>query len=152
VLRQADVPPSYHLNREKSGVRTLAQDTREFPQLRTKYRAWGHLAAYQVEFDRVDDDIASRVDLLRGRAGARGMLEWFLREANRQSQLHIRPRAFRLGDEGMLYWWKFHREEFTIVLWRSGRAFSLVGGGGLGQRAVIALARTQQRRIVAALR
>jgi hypothetical protein len=86
--------------------------------------------AYQVQFDPADDSISSRIDLLRDRTGARGMLDWFVSAANRQSQLHIRPSTFRLGDDGMLYWWKFQREEFTIVLWRSGRVFSLVGGGG----------------------
>ena len=151
VLRQADVPASYHFNREKSGVRTLAQDAREYPQLRTKYRMWGHTAAYQVEFDHINDNVTSRVDLLRDRSGARGMLTWFVREANRQSQFHIRPSGFRLGDDGMLYWWKFQREEFTIVLWRSGRVFSVVGGGGVAKRTVIALAREQQRRISAAV-
>ena len=152
VLRQRDVPTPYHLNSAKSGVRTLAEDAREFPKLRSKYRIWGHQFAYQVEFDHINDNITSRVDLLRNRTGARGMLEWFVREANRQSQLHIRPRDFRLGDDGMLYWWKFQREEFTIVLWRSGRVFSIVGGGGIAKRAVIALARKQQQRISASVK
>jgi hypothetical protein len=151
VLRQSDVPAPYQLNSQKSGVRTLAEDTREFPELRAKYRTWGHQVAYQVQFDHIDDNITSRVDLLRNRTGARGMLEWFVREANRQSQLHIRPRDFRLGDDGMLYWWKFDQEEFTIVLWRSGRVFSIVGGGGIAKRAVIALARKQQQRVRAAV-
>lgn len=151
VLRQADVPASYHFNSKKSGVRTLARDAREFPELRANYRTWGHSAAYQIEFDRVNDAITSRIDLLRDRTGARGMFAWFVRKANRQSQLHIRPRDFPLGDDGMLYWWKFDREELTIVLWRSGRVFSIVGGAGITKRSIVALARKQQHRISAAL-
>jgi hypothetical protein len=151
VLRQSDVPTAYHVNRDKSGVRTLARDTREFPELRVKYRSWGHLVGYQVQFDHVNDTISSRVDLLRSRLGAQGMFAWFVQEANRQSQLHLRPSRLRLGDEGKIYWWKFQAEEFTIVLWRSGRTFSVVGGGGITKRKVIALARTQQQRVAAAL-
>jgi hypothetical protein len=151
VLRQSEVPSVYCLNREKSGMRTLARDAREFPELRVKYQTWGHLAGYQVQFDHVNDTISSRVDVFRGQRGAQGMFGWFVQEADRQSQLHLRPWPLRLGDEGKIYWWKFQDEEFTIVLWRSGRAFSLVGGGGIAKRRVVSLARTQQRRVAAAL-
>ena len=152
VLRQGDVPSSYHLNRTKSGHRSVAQDAREFPELRKKYVSWGHIAAYQVQFDHVNDRISSRVDLLRTRAGARAMLAWFVRETNRQSQQQLRPARFRIGDAGMLYAWKFGDEGFTIVLWRKGGVFSIVGGDGISKASVIALARRQERRIEAVLR
>lgn len=152
VLRQADVPAGYDVVADKTGIRTNAQDVRDYPELRAKYRRWGRVTGYQAQFDRALTSITSRADVLRNRAGARGMVEWFVGEAARQSQAHTPPRKVGLGDAGLLYAWRFGGDSFTIVVWRFGRVFAIVGGTGIDKQHMLALARSQQRRISAATR
>jgi hypothetical protein len=57
-----------------------------------------------------------------------------------------------LGDEGVAYFVAAQGLRTTIVLWRYRRVFSIVGAGGLERERVLGLARTQQRRVAAALR
>jgi hypothetical protein len=152
VLRQSDVPASYRLNPDKSGLRTTARDSVGYPVLRTKYVSWGRLGGYQNQFDKGDDSIASRADVFHGRSGARRMLAWFVAETERQGVLHLRASKVALGEEGVAYSFSGGDLRFTIVLWRYRRVFSIVGAGGLDRAHVLGLARTQQHRVEAALR
>lgn len=152
VLRQSDVPASYRLNRDKSGRRTVAQDSVGYPGLRTKFVSWGRLGGYQNQFDKGDDSIASRADVFHDRSGARQMLAWFVGEMQRQGVLHLHGSKVPLGDEGVEYSFAGGDLRFTIVLWRYRRVFSIVGAGGLERARALGLARTQQRRVAAALR
>jgi hypothetical protein len=152
VLRQSDVPPSYRLNHDRSGVRTAALDSADYPELRVKYPAWGRLIGYQVTFEKGDDSIVARADLFRARPGARKMFDWFVGEVRNQAQLHLRETSVALGDEGTAYSWRAGTARFTIVVWRFGRTFSVVGGGGLERARVLGLAGVQQHRVAAALR
>jgi hypothetical protein len=152
VLRQSDVPASYRLNPDKSGRRTVAQDSVGYPGLRTKFVSWGRLGGYQNQFDKGDDSIASRADVFHDRSGARQMLAWFVGEMQRQGVLQLRGSKVPLGDEGVEYSFTGGDLRFTIVLWRYRRVFSIVGAGGLERARALGLARTQQRRVAAALR
>ena len=153
VLRQSDVPASYRLNPDKSGRRTVAQDSVGYPGLRTKFASWGRLGGYQNQFDKGDDSIASRADVFHARSGARQMLAWFVGEMQRQGVLHLHASKVALGDEGVEYSFAGGTDlRFTIVLWRYRRVFSIVGAGGLERARVLGLARMQQHRVAAALR
>jgi hypothetical protein len=152
VLRQPDVPGTYRLNARESGARTPGQDSVGFPGLKAKYRSWGHLAGYQIRFDKGDDSIVSRADVFRGRSGSRQMFAWFLAETQQQNtRIHLHPSALVLGDEGIVYTFAGGGVHFAVASWRYRRVFSLVGGAGLPQTKVLALARTQQRRVASAL-
>jgi hypothetical protein len=80
------------------------------------------------------------------------MFDWFLGEVRKQTQLHVRGTAVALGHEGVAYSWKAGNARFTIAVWRFGRTFSVVGGGGLERARVLDLAGVQQHRIAVALR
>lgn len=153
VLRQADVPRTYTLNPRESGQRTLTQDSVGFPGLKAKYRRWGHLAGYQMRFDKGEDSIVSRADVFRGRSGSRQMFAWFLAQTQKQSsQVRLHPSPLVLGDEGIMYTFAGGGLRFAVAVWRDRRVFSVVGGAGLPQTKVLELARTQQQRVAHALR
>lgn len=151
VLRRSDVPATYRLNQDESGRRTIAQDSVGSPGLGAKYARWGHLGGYQIRFDEGSHSIVSRVDVLRGRAGASQMLSWFVAQVQRQGILHLRPTSVALGDEGVAYSWAQGSTRFTFAVWRYGRVFSVVAADGLARTRVLDLATTQQRRVAAAL-
>jgi hypothetical protein len=152
VLRQSDVPAAYRLNPDKSGVRTTKIDSADYPELRAKYPAWGRVSGYQVTFEKANDSIVSRADVFRGRTGATKMYAWFVGEVRKQTQVHLRGTTLTLGREGIAYSWKAGNARFTIAVWRYGRTFSVVGGGGLERARVLALAGVQQHRVAAAFR
>lgn len=153
VLRLSDVPAAYRLNDRESGVRTVAQDSADYPGLKAKYRSWGHLAGYQIRFDRGDDSIVSRADVFRDRAGSRRMLAWYVAQAQRErTPIRLRLETLALGDEAATLSFGGGGIRFTVAVWRYRRVVSIVGGAGLTRARVLGLARTQQRRVAAALR
>ena len=151
VLRQSDVPSTFTLNERESGLRTLGKDSAGFPALKAKYRSWGHLTGYQIRFDRGEHSIVSRADILRGRAGAHGMYGWFAGQLRRQGVKGTRISALALGDEAVALSVGGGGLSLTVVAWRQGRVFSVVGGAGLTKARVLALARRQQQRVASAL-
>ncbi len=152
VLRQADVPPAYRLNDGESGARTVAQNAAGYPGLKAKYRTWGHLAGYQVRFDKGDDSIVSRVDVFRGRTGGHRMLAWYLAQAESQkTPIRLRLETLALGDEAATLSFGGGGFHFSIAIWRYRRIVSIVGGAGLTRARVLVLARTQQHRVARAL-
>jgi hypothetical protein len=150
VLRQSDMPRGYSLDRDESGLRTNALEAKEYPQLRSKFGAWRRIVGYQVEYERDDETIGSRADLFRGRSGPQSMLVWFRKEL-RKSTLPARATKLELGDEAWLYRWKLAGDQFGLIVWRFRTVFALVGASELRTARTIALARTQQRRIAAAV-
>jgi hypothetical protein len=144
------VPSTFRLNERQSGLRTIAQDSASYPALKTRYASWGHLAGFQIRFDQGDRSIVSRADVLRGRAGARGMFAWCVGEIRRQGVRSLRPTALTIGDEGAAYTLSDGGIRVTVVAWRFGRVFSVVGGDGVARARVLALARTQQQRVARA--
>ena len=152
VLRQSDVPASYTFNARESGQRTLTQDSKGFPGLKAKYRSWGHVAGYQIRFDKGNDSIVSRADVFREPAGTRQMFAWFRRQVEKQNTaIHLRWSPLAIGDAGVTYSFAGGGVRFTVATWRYRRVFSVVGGAGLARSQVLALARTQQQRTANAL-
>jgi Ni/Co efflux regulator RcnB len=152
VLRRGDVPRGYALDRSESGPRTNAVEARENRELRSKFATWRRITGYQVEFERGDETIGSRVDLFRDRSGPRSMLAWFVKELRGSTQLMELRTKVELGDEALVYRWKLGNDQFSVVAWRYKAAFAVVGAGELGTTRTLALARVQQRRVAAALR
>jgi hypothetical protein len=152
VLRQADVPTGFRVDRQESKVVTTDQDARDYPELRAKYARWGRVTGYQARFKRRTSTLTSRADVLRNHAGARQMLAWFSHEVTSRSQLYPRPSPAAVGDGGVLYDFKVGKESFAIVVWTHRRVFAVVGADGVAKSLVVALARKQQHRIAAELR
>jgi hypothetical protein len=151
VLREADVPAGFAVDREQTGLRANAREEKNDPRLRSLLVRWGRVTGYEVEFDRKGATIGSRADVLRTGRGARQMLEWYGLEARKVGvQAFVRSQV-ELGDEGWAYTAR-RVPSFTIVMWRSGRVFAGVGTLGLSKSRTLTLARAQQRRIEAALR
>jgi hypothetical protein len=152
VLRQGDLPAGYRLDRAESGLRTNEIEGREHPELRAKFRAWGRVTGYQAAFEHGDAMVGSRADVFRSRVGPSNFLEWFVQELRKSTQLALQPVKAGLGDESLVYRWKLGGDNYTVVVWRFRGVFALVGAERMTRDRVLALARTQHRRIVAALR
>ena len=150
VLRQADMPAGFRLDRDESGIRSNASEAKNDPRLPTLFRRWERLTGYEVEYDRESATIQARADVFRRPAGARQLLDWYDREVRKAGLKDLRRAAARVGSQGWIY-----RAEFptaaTIVVWRYGRVFAGVLGEGITAEPTLALARAQQRRIAAAL-
>jgi hypothetical protein len=151
VLRQSDVPPGFRVDRDKSKMVTTRDDVRQYPELRAKYVRWGRVTGYQAQFDRGTSTLTSRADVLRDRAGAGHMLAWFAKQAEAQSKPRLRRTRVSLGDGGLLYAFEVGKYSFTIVAWTQRRVFAVAGADGIAKSRMLALARTQQRRIASEL-
>jgi len=151
VLRRADVPSGFRLDRDQTGPRPNAVEARSDPRLPELFRRWGRVTGYQVEFDRERQTIASRVDVFRSARGARGLLLWYDREVRKELGPGLHRAPARLGQEGWIYRGTVPMP-FTLVVWREGRVFSAVAGAGISRDRTLALARTQQQRVAAATR
>ena len=100
----------------------------------------------------VKGSIGSSVDLFRGTAGARGYLRWSARVTPPRTGLRLIRRPSGLGDEAYVFEKDFGTTLFVVVEWQYRNVVAHVGADGVGVRGALALARVQQRRIVAALR
>jgi hypothetical protein len=151
VLRQADVPAGFRLDRDDSGVRTNEEEAGSEPRFRRLFRSWGRLTGYEAEFDRQAAAISCRADLFRGARGAAALLAFFDREIRRQPPSAFRRRTVGVGDGGFVYRGE-SQSPFVAVIWRQGRVFGGVAVFGLAEKVALRLARAQDRRIAAALR
>ena len=149
VLRQADLPAGFAVDRDETGLRTNALEAREVPETRNRFRRWGRGTGYQARFVRGHASIEARVDVFRGAGGASRLLEWVRSEARRSGFHGQKLARFRIGAEGLILW---VGDSLTLVTWRQGRVFAAVFGDELPRARLVALARVQQRRIVAELR
>jgi hypothetical protein len=73
VLREADIPVGFELNREESGIRSNGTEIKEYPEARVLVR-WGRLTGYQAAYTRKTRKLAlvyARADVFRGTDGAR---------------------------------------------------------------------------------
>ena len=151
VLRKADLPRGFQVDRGQTGVRTNELEARDYPELRAKLVRWGRVTGYQAEFDRGSATISSRADVFRTAGGARLLLSFFDTEVRSGGVLVLRRAPTDVGVDGSVYS-ASAPVAFTLVVWRHGRVFAGVMGQGVTQERTIALARVQQRRIAAALR
>jgi hypothetical protein len=151
VLRASDVPQGFVVDGAETGRLTNEHEWREEPQARPVLRKAGRVTGYESRFERGLDSIASRVDLLRGPAGSRLLLDYFDSEMRKSGIRGLHRSRLAIGDEGWLYGDR-KGDVVTFVVWRSGRVFSAVVGAGVARPRTLSLARVQQRRIAAAFR
>jgi len=146
VIARSDVPSGFRADPKKTGIRSNELEATEFPETRTKFQRWRRVTGYQARYQHGSGVIEARVDLFRGADGAHELLGWVdleLRKAGVKGQTRVR------SDIGMEGW--VHSVGFTLVVWRQGRVFAAVMGRGISRAETLALARAQQRRMVAGL-
>jgi len=154
VLRQADVPAGFLLDPEESGPRSNAVEVKEYPEIRAVVR-WGRVTGYQSAYARRTRSlgtIESRVDLFDGANGAHKLLGLVDRELRKSGYAGQKRAAVNVGSEGWVHWASGSGLDLSVVVWRQGRVFAGVMGLGLTKARTLALARFQQRRIVAGVR
>jgi hypothetical protein len=151
VIRSADVPTGYQLDRSESGLRTNPIEAKENSELAPLFRKWGRVTGYQSIFERGESTIEARTDLFRAATGAGRMLAWSEQQARLAGVQGLRGAHVRVGQDGWIFWTTAQWTE-TYVYWRFKRAWSVVGGRGVARGQALALARLQQQRIAAALR
>jgi hypothetical protein len=101
-------------------------------------------------FERGEQTIEARADVFRTPRGAREMLRWAERQVRLSGVRGVRSRGVALGDEALAVEVGSPPVEI-YVYWREGVVWSAVGGRNLTRARALALARLQQRRIVAEL-
>ena len=154
VLRLAEVPVGFELDREESGLRSNELEVKENPEIRVVVR-WGRVTGYQAAYTRRTRNpgtIESRADLFNGATGARKLLVWVDSELRKSGFAGQKRARVDLGSEGWVHWAGGSGLDLSVVVWRQGRVFAGVMALGLTKDRTLALARVQQRRIVAALR
>ena len=154
VLREADIPVGFELNREESGIRSNGTEIKEYPEARVLVR-WGRLTGYQAAYTRKTRKLAlvyARADVFRGTDGARNLLVWADREYRRAGMASQKRARVDIGAQGWVHWATGTGLDLSVVVWRQGRVFAGVMALGLTKDRTLALARVQQRRIAAALR
>jgi hypothetical protein len=148
ALRQGDVPSGFRVDPDDTGVRTNAQEMREFPDARPVITRFGRLTGYQSMYRRGSSRIQARADVFRTVGGARGFLAWIDLEWQKVGIVGERRARAPIGTEGHIFW---SPQGQATVLWRHGHVFGGVLAVGVGRDRALALARTQECRIAAAL-
>jgi hypothetical protein len=151
VLRPADVPAGFRLDREDSGVRSNELEAKEYPETRAFFTRWRRVTGYQASYERRAAKIEARSDVFRTGAGAQALLDWVDREWRKAGISGQKRAAIGIGTGGRIYWSGGSVKQ-TLVLWRHGRVFSGLNALSISRSQTLVLARTQERRITAALR
>lgn len=148
ALRQGDVPHGFRVDPDDTGVRTNAQELREYPESRLVIARFGRVTGYQAMFRRGSSRIQARADVFRTVRGARGFLAWIDLEWQKAGIAGQRRARAPIGTDGHIFW---SPEGHAIVLWRHSHVFGGLLVLGVGRDRALALARAQERRIEAAL-
>jgi hypothetical protein len=148
ALRQGDVPHGFRVDSDDTGIRTNAQEVREYPESRPVIARFGRVTGYQAMFRRGSSRIEARADVFRTPGGARDFLAWIDLEWQKAGIAGQRRARAPIGTDGHIFW---SQEGHAIVLWRHGHVFGGVLAVGLARDRALALARAQERRIEAAL-
>jgi hypothetical protein len=153
VLRTSDLPHGYAILRANTGPAPNAKAAQGNRDLLARFATWGRVTGYRVEFTGgVKGSIGSSADLFRGTPGARGYLRWSAQVTPPRTGLRLVRRQRGPGDEAYVFEKDFGTTLFVVVEWRYRNVTAHVGADGVGVSGALALARVQQRRIVAALR
>ena len=147
ALRQGDVPHGFRVDPDDTGVRTNAQELREFPESRPVITRFGRVTGYQAMFRRGSSRIQARADVFRTVGGARGFLAWIDLEWQKAGIAGQRRARAPIGAKGHIFW---SPQGQAIVLWRHGHVCGGVLAAGVGRDRTLALARSQERQIEAA--
>jgi hypothetical protein len=157
VVQPNDVPAGFRLDRDESGVRSNAQRAKDAPGFGPLIARSGRITGYEMVFIRLQKKplrvafIQSTVDVFRRPDGARIALAWFDGEVGKQAaKASIERSRGKLGAQAWIYTGRAPGR-FTLVGWRYRRVVAAVFGLAIPRERVIALARVQQRRIVAAV-
>jgi len=152
VLRQADVPAGFALDREQSGQRTNETESKGDRRLPALLERWGRVTGYETEYDHRDGTLTSRADLFRNAEGSRLMMAYVVDEAKTSGIKGLRRTPVRIGSGGWLYGGGSGAGAFNLVIWRHQRVFAGLAAFGVQKDRMLGLARAQQRRIAAAVR
>ena len=153
VLRQADVPLGFEPNPSQTGVQSNASQAKGAePQERALLRRSGRTTGYESGYGLGDTTIRSRADVFRTPAGARLVLSAAARAFDVSGVRGMRRTALRIGNQGWVYAGPGRSSTLNFVVWRYDRVYAGVAVWGIAKARAIAMARTQQRRIAAALR
>ena len=153
VLREADVPAGFKLDPDQTGVLSNASQAKGAEATeRALLRRSGRTTGYESDFDLRDTKIKSRADVFRKPQGAKLVLNAAARAFAVSGVQGMRRTPLRIGDEGWVYGGPSRSSTVNFVVWRYDRVYAGVAVWGVTKARTIAMARTQQRRIAAALR
>jgi hypothetical protein len=152
VLRKSDLPAGYTVLRANTGRLSNVDAAQGNRHLLRDFALWGRRDGYSIEYDGgIRGNIASRVDLFRGTAGAGNFLAWVAKQTPSSAGIPLVRRQSGLGDAAYVFRKDFGSSIFVIVEWRYRNVSAHVSADSVGIRRTLALARIQQRRIAAAL-
>ena len=153
VLRQADVPAGFALDRDRSGMRTNESESKGDRRLPGLLRRWGRVTGYEAEYDHREGTLTSRADLFRTPDGSALMMAYVVEEAKKSGIKGLRRSPVRIGSGGWLYGGGSGAgAAFDLVIWRHERVFAGIVAFGVQKGRMLGLARAQQQRIAAAIR
>lgn len=152
VLRQADVPTGFALDRDQSGLRTNESESKGDPRLPGLLERWGRVTGYERQYDYLEGTLTSRADLFRNAEGSRLMMAYVVDDAKKSGIKGLRRSPVRIGSGGWLYGGGSGAGAFNLVIWRHQRVFAGLVAFGVQKGRMLGLARAQQRRIAAAIR
>ena len=152
VLRQADLPAGFALDRDQSGVRTNESESKGDRRLPGLLKRWGRVTGYETEYDHREGTLTSRADLFRTPNGSALMMAYVVEDAKKSGSKGLRRSPVRIGSGGWLYGGGSGAGAFNLVIWRHERVFAGLVAFGVQKGRMLGLARAQQRRIAAAIR
>ena len=153
VLRQADVPAGFALDRDRSGVRTNESESKGDRRLPGLLKRWGRVTGYETEYDHREATLTSRADLFRTPDGSALMMAYVVEDAKKSGIKGLRRSPVRIGSGGWLYGGGSGAgAAFDLVIWRHERVFAGIVAFGVQKGRMLGLARAQQQRIAAAIR
>jgi hypothetical protein len=149
VLRKADVPGGFVLDRTDSGPRSNAVEAKESPEAKRLFARWNRLTGYQTIWHRGDQQIEARADVFASAEGSKSLHEWADLQVRLSGIKGIERARVRIGAGGWTYRVGASRE--VIVFWRYRHVWAGVAGRLISRALTLELARKQQLRIAAAL-
>ena len=152
VLRPADVPAGFALDRDQSGLRTNEGESKGDRRLPALLERWGRVTGYETEYDHREATLTSRADLFRTAEGSQLMMAYVVDEAKTSGIKGFRRSPVRIGSGGWLYGGGSGPGALNLVVWRHRRVFAGLVAFGVEKGRTLGLARAQERRIAAVLR
>lgn len=153
VLHEADLPYGFQPDADDTGVHTNARAAKGADaRTRALLRRSGRITGYQADYDFGETTIRSRADVFRKPEGAKLVLNAAAREFDASGIRGMHRSPLRIGTEGLVFGQRSGSSTLNYVVWRYDRVVAGIAAWGVTKARAIALARTQQRRIAAALR
>jgi hypothetical protein len=153
VLQEDDVPKGYQLDEDNTLALPNSVLRRARPEMRSIIARSGRVNGQATRYTNYGPPhwryIVSWVDVFRTPQGAKLYYDWYLQLLRREGSGSFRPAKPPVGDAGV----EQSGGRKTAIVWREGRAVAILSCQLMnGHRKLAhALARSQQRRIAAAL-